>query len=87
MHRVSFGKDILTMEEDFTSRRRVQQIQRPEEGAFSRSGRAYYADDLSGAYLTVDIFQDSKGCAVGVMVCLVKMSYCNHSACFLGDAS
>ena len=87
VHRVALAKDILAIHYDTTACGGIQQVQHMQEGALSRTGGTYDADNLAGVYLAVDILEHRKWSAVGIIVCLAKMRNSNHNTCFLGIPS
>ena len=78
MQGVSLGQDVLPVEEDLSAGGRFQHIQRPEEGALPRSGRADDADHLTRPDMAVDVFQDLDHTSVRVPETLAEMLDGNH---------
>jgi hypothetical protein len=87
VHRVALLEDVFPVHDDASTRGRIQQVQRPEEGALPRSGRADDADYLAGMDFTVHVLEYLEALAIRVVVGFAEVGNGNHSTFLLGIAS
>ena len=86
VHGITLFQDILPIHHNAAAGRRIQQVESPQEGALSRSGRPDDADNFSGVDFTTHVFEHLKGAAVRVVKGFAEVRNGNHSTFFLGDA-
>ena len=86
VNRIAFLQNVFPVNYDTAAGRRVQQVERPQESAFPRPGRAYDADHLAGIDFAVYILQYLEAAAVRVVIGFAEMRNGNHSEIFLGVA-
>ena len=81
---VSFRHDVLALEQDFTSGRRLEHVDCSQQGAFACAGRTDDAYDLARIDIAVHVFENGEGAPVRIAESLAQVSYAyQHNYFFL----